>query len=63
MTQLVQALRYKPEGRGLDYRWANRDFPLTEFFLPTRAVGSTPPVTEMITRDLFCGVKAAGAYG
>jgi hypothetical protein len=29
MTQLVEALRYKPEGRGLDFRysdiWAKKD--------------------------------------
>jgi hypothetical protein len=27
------------------------------------ALGSTQPVTEMSTRNIFWGVKAAGAYG
>jgi hypothetical protein len=27
------------------------------------ALGSTQPLTEMSTRNIFWGVKAAGAYG
>jgi hypothetical protein len=26
VAQLVEALRYKPEGRGFDYRWGHLDF-------------------------------------
>jgi hypothetical protein len=26
VAQLVEALRYKPEGRGFDYRWCHLDF-------------------------------------
>ena len=39
MAQLVEALRYKPEGRGFD---SGR----------TMALGSTQPVTEMSTRNI-----------
>ena len=28
-AQLVEALRYKPEGRGFDSRWCHWDFSLT----------------------------------
>jgi hypothetical protein len=47
-------LCYKPEGRGFD-------FPLNRG--RTMALGSTQPLTEMSTRDVFWGVKAAGAQG
>jgi hypothetical protein len=29
VAQLVEALRYKPEGRGFDYRWCYWNFSLT----------------------------------
>jgi hypothetical protein len=29
VAQLVEALRYKPEGRGFDFRWGHSDFSLT----------------------------------
>jgi len=29
VAQLVEALRYKPEGRGFDFRWCHRNFLLT----------------------------------
>jgi hypothetical protein len=29
VSQLVEALRYKPEGRGFDFRWCDRNFLLT----------------------------------
>ena len=29
MTQLVEAVRYKPEGRGFDSRWCHWNFSLT----------------------------------
>ena len=44
VAQLVEALRYKSEGRGFDSRWCQ-------------------PLTEMSTRNISGGVKAAGAYG
>jgi hypothetical protein len=54
-AQLVEALRYKPEGRGFDSQlclWNSG---------PTMALGSTQPLTEMSTGNISCGVKAAGA--
>ena len=48
VAQLVEALRYKPEGRGFV---SGR----------TMALGSTRPLTEMSTRNISWGVKAAGA--
>jgi hypothetical protein len=29
VAQMVEALRYKPEGRGFDSRWCHRNFSLT----------------------------------
>jgi hypothetical protein len=29
VVQLVEALRYKPEGRGFDFRWCHWNFSLT----------------------------------
>jgi len=55
--QLVEALRYKPAGRGFDSRRCHLNFSLT------MALELTQPITEMSTRNISCGVKAAGAYG
>ena len=41
VAQLVEALRYKPEGRGFDSRWCLWNSG------PTMALGSTQPLTEM----------------
>jgi hypothetical protein len=62
VAQLVEALRYKPEGRGFDSRWG-RGFHLLNSSGRTMALGSTQPLTEMSTRGIFCRVKAAGAQG
>jgi hypothetical protein len=55
VAQLVEALRYKPAGRGFDSRWCQWMFSL--------ALGSTQPLTEMSTRNISWGVNAAGEYG
>ena len=34
VAQLVEALRYKPEGRGFDSRWCHWNFSLTYSFRP-----------------------------
>jgi len=34
VAQLVEALHYKPEGRGFDSRWCHWSFSLTQFFRP-----------------------------
>jgi len=56
VVHLVYALRYKPEGRGFDW-----NFYLHNPSSPIMALGSTQPLTEISTRAISCGVKAAGA--
>jgi len=63
VSQLVEALRYKPEGRGSIpdgvtgiFHWHNP----SDLIL---ALGFTQSVTEMSTRNISSEVKAAGAYG
>ena len=46
MTQLAEAPRYKPEGRGFDSRWCHWNNPSCR----TMALGLTQPLTEMSTR-------------
>jgi len=41
VVQLVVALRYKPEGRGFDFRWGHWDSSLTLSFRPSYGPGST----------------------
>jgi hypothetical protein len=57
----TEALRYKPECRGFDSRWCHWNFHLHNPSGRTMALGSTQPLTEMNTRNISCGVKAAGA--
>ena len=53
--QLVEALRYKPEGRVFDFRWGHgkifSDIPSAR----TMALGSTQPLTKMSTRSISWG--------
>ena len=53
VAQFVEALRYKPEGRGFDFRWGL--FLIDNHSGHTVALGSTQPRTEMSTRDLLWG--------
>ena len=50
-AQLFEALHYKPEGRGSDSHWCHWDILLNQ------------PLTEMSTRNISWGMKAADAYG
>jgi hypothetical protein len=50
---LVEALRYKPEGRGFDSRFSHSSG-------RTMSLVSIQPLTEMSTRNISWGVKAAG---
>jgi hypothetical protein len=64
VAQLIEALRYKPSGRGFDSRWCQWIF--FHWHSPSglnMALGSTQPLTEMSTKNISWGVKAAGAYG
>ena len=56
VAQLVEALCYKPGGRGFDFRWCHWIF--FDWHNPsgrTMALGSTQPLTEMSTRNVFWG--------
>ena len=56
MAQLVEALRYKPEGRKFDSRMVSLDF--FQLHNPsgrTLALGLTQPLTEMSTRNVYWG--------
>jgi hypothetical protein len=57
VAQLVEAQRYKPEGRGFDSRWGNWDFSWTV------TLGLTQPLTEMSTRDISWGSKGGRCVG
>ena len=52
VAQLVEALRYKSEGRGFDSRWGHWNFSVTG---RTVALGSTQPLTEMSSRNRCWG--------
>jgi hypothetical protein len=54
VAQLVEALRYKPEGRGLDSRWCHSTSDRI------KALRSTQPLTGMRIRNKSWWVKAAG---
>jgi hypothetical protein len=50
LARLVEALRYKPEGRGSDSRLCREIFHRHNPSGRTMALGSTQPLTEMSTR-------------
>ena len=62
VAQLVEALRYKSEGRGFT-------MVSLEFFIhiilrgPTMALGSSQPLTEMSTRNISWGGKGGRCLG
>ena len=53
VSQLVEALRYKSEGRGFDSRWCHWNFFLYNSSGRTMALRSTQPLTEMSTRNIL----------
>jgi hypothetical protein len=59
VAQLVETLRYRPESSRLDSRRGH----LLNLSGRTMALGSTQPLTEMSTRGISWGVKAANAWG
>jgi hypothetical protein len=61
VAQLVEAVRYKPEATGLIPDSVTEIFQLHNPSGRTMALGSTQPLTEMSTRNIFWGVKATGA--
>jgi hypothetical protein len=61
VAQLVDELRYKPEGRGFDSQWCHWNFSLTQIFHLHYDPGVDSNSKKMNTRNISWGVKAAGA--
>jgi len=61
VAQLVEALRYKPEGRGFDSQWCHWNFSLTQSFWPHYGPGVDSASNRNEYQEYFLGVKAAGA--
>jgi hypothetical protein len=61
VAQLVEALRFKPEGRGFDFRWCHWNFSLTQSFRPHYGRGVDLASNRNEYQEYFLGVKAAGA--
>jgi hypothetical protein len=61
VAQLVEALRYKSEGRVFDSRWCHWNFLLTQSFQPHYGHGADSASNRNEYQKYFLGVKAAGA--
>ena len=61
VAQLVQALRYKPEGHGFDSRWCQWNFSLTQSFRPHYGPGVDSASNKNEYQQFFLGLKAVGA--
>jgi len=59
VTQLLEALCYKPEGRGFDSRWCHWHNPSGR----TIALELTQPLTELSTRTISWGGKCGQCVG
>jgi len=46
MAQLIEALRYQPEGHGFDFRWCHWNFSSTYPFGRTMALELTQPLNR-----------------
>jgi hypothetical protein len=63
VAQMVEALRYNRKVAGSIPNGAIGIFHWHKPSGRTMALGSTQPLIEMSTRNISCGVKAAGAHG
>jgi hypothetical protein len=61
VTQLLEALRYTPEGRGFDFRWFHWNFSLTYFFRPHYGLGVDSASNKNKYQEYFLGEKMVGA--
>ena len=59
VAQLVEALRYKSEGRGFDFRWCHWKFSLTQSFRPHYGPGVESTINRNKYQEYFLGLKAA----
>jgi hypothetical protein len=60
-SAVVEILRYKPEGRGIESRWFHWNFSLTYSFRPHYGPGGDSGSNRNEYREYFLGVKAVGA--
>jgi hypothetical protein len=63
VAQLVEELRYKPEGRGIDSRLCHWNFSFTLSFRPHHGPGVDSASNINDYQEYFLGVNAAGACG
>jgi hypothetical protein len=61
VVQLVEALRYKPEGRKFESLWCHWNFSLTYSFRPHYGPGIGSASNRNEYQEYFLGVEAAGA--
>ena len=57
IAQLVETLRYKPEGRGFDSRWCHLNFSLTQSFRPHYGLGVDSASNRNEYQEYFLGGK------
>jgi hypothetical protein len=60
LVQLVEALRYKQEGRGFDSRYCHLNFLLIYSFRPHYSSGVDSASNRNEYQEYFLGVKTAG---
>ena len=60
MAQIVEALPFKPEGRGFDSRWCYLNVSLTRSFRPHYDPGVDSASNRSEYQEYFLGVKTAG---
>ena len=63
VAQLVEARRYKPEGRRFDFRWGHWDFSLTSSFHLHYDTGLDSAPNRNEYQGSSPRFSAAGAYG
>ena len=63
MAQLVEALRYKPEGRSFDSRWCHWKFSLTSSFRPHYGSGVDSASNRNEYQEYFMGEGGGGKGG
>ena len=63
VAQLVEALRYKAEGRGFDNRWCHRNFSLTKSFQPHYGPGVDSVSNRNEYQKYFLGGKGSRCVG
>jgi len=61
VAQLVEAVRYEPEGRGIDSRWCHWNVIQTESFRPQYVPGVNSASNINEYQEFLLAVKAAGA--